>query len=98
MPMDVEKTARRARLRLSGPERRALSEEMARIMAFADALSAQEASGEERAEEASAGLSALRADVAGPVLAREEALRAAPARREGCFIVPRALAGEDDDA
>ena len=95
MPMDVEKTARLARLRLSGPERRALSEEMARIMAFADA---QEASGEERAEEASAGLSALRADVAGPVLAREEALRAAPARREGCFIVPRALAGEDDDA
>ena len=83
MPMDVEKTARLARLRLSGPERRALSEEMARIMAFADALSAQEASGEERAEEASAGLSALRADVAG---------------REGCFIVPRALAGEDDDA
>ena len=80
MPMDVEKTARLARLRLSGPERRALSEEMARIMAFADALSA------------------LRADVAGPVLAREEALRAAPARREGCFIVPRALAGEDDDA
>lgn len=37
----------------------------------------------------------LREDVVGPSLPREEALAGAPRRRDGCFEVPRIIAGEE---
>ena len=86
----VESVARLARLSLRAEERARFARELEAILAWADSLQSLDTEGVAPLRLAAAG-GALREDLPGECLPREQALAPAPDPAEGMFRVPRIL-------
>lgn len=89
MDFSITEIARLANLRLTPEETEELRADFEEILQFAAQM--QEPEGKAREEEEPPF---LREDDCLPSLTREETLQNAPAVREGCFVVPRAVGGK----
>jgi len=90
-PEQVEHVARLARLELAAGEMEELAGQLAGILGHVAALSALDLEGVERSAHPLELVNVVRADEVGPTLERDEVLAAAPATRDGRFLVPRIL-------
>ncbi|MEL7622362.1 MAG: Asp-tRNA(Asn)/Glu-tRNA(Gln) amidotransferase subunit GatC [Clostridiales bacterium] len=87
----VLKVAGLAKLDLTGAEALRLSQEMGKIVAFADKLSEMDLEGVQPTTHAVKMENVFRADVMQPSYPREEILANAPERDEACFVVPKVV-------
>ncbi len=88
---DVEAVANLARLTFSDEEMRGLQEEMDRIIAFADKLSAAPTEGVDAAEHIVPMKNVLRDDVPENEFTAEELIEAAAEKHDGYIVVPRVV-------
>ncbi|HQI82268.1 MAG TPA: Asp-tRNA(Asn)/Glu-tRNA(Gln) amidotransferase subunit GatC [Deltaproteobacteria bacterium] len=88
---DVLHSARLARLRLDPGEVEQFRRELSSILDYMDLLGDIDTRGIEPTVHVHALTNALREDVAGPSMPREEALRGAPSVHEGSFDVPMVI-------
>ena len=96
---DVLETALLARLDLAPDEIPALEADLAAILGWVATLQALDTTGVEPTTHAVPLDCPLRADLTAPGLAHEEALAAAPASDDGCFVVPAIIGtGEPEGA
>ncbi len=86
---DVQYVAHLARLNLSETEQQKLGEQLRGILAYVEKLSEVDVSGVEPTAHAVPLTNVVRPDVAQPSLTNAEALRNAPAKANGLFIVPK---------
>ncbi|MBI5481547.1 MAG: Asp-tRNA(Asn)/Glu-tRNA(Gln) amidotransferase subunit GatC [Deltaproteobacteria bacterium] len=91
---EVLETALLARLELAPEEIPALQADLAAILGYVATLAALDTAGVEPTTHAVPLDCPLRDDVTAPHLAHDEALRAAPAADEGCFVVPAIIGGD----
>lgn len=84
--IDIEKIARLARLELTGDEAESFKKELEAVIGLAEKLSELP-----DLPETKKGKSALREDIPGNCLSREELLSNAPEASENAFAVPRAV-------
>lgn len=84
---DINKIAELAMLELEAEEKASLSKDMADIVAFAEKIAEAGQSIQEWEEQDVP----LRDDAAGASLTAEEALSAAPEKKEGFFFVPQVV-------
>ena len=91
MPSDfnIQYMARLARLSLSPAEEEQLGAQLAGILGYIEKLKELDVSGIEPTAHAVPLVNVFRPDVAQPSLSNEEALRNAPAKANGLFIVPK---------
>lgn len=85
--MDIEKIAELACLSFSPEEKEKLARDMAEILAFADGLPALET--EDDLTDVAVDVCALREDVSGACLPRDELLASAKSRTDAYITVPR---------
>jgi aspartyl-tRNA(Asn)/glutamyl-tRNA(Gln) amidotransferase subunit C len=96
---EVLETALLARLDLAPDEIPALQADLAAILGYVATLSALDTAGVEPTTHAVPLDCPLRDDTTAPHLPHDDALRAAPATEEGCFVVPAIItAGEAPEA
>lgn len=93
-PDSVLHVARLARLNLTEDERRALAEQLGRILSFFEELQQVDTSAVEPLSHPLAVTDVMRDDEPGVSFDSSVALKNAPARHEGFFKVPRVLAAE----
>ena len=86
---DVQYVAHLARLNLSEMEQQKLGEQLRGILAYVEKLSEVDVSGVEPTAHAVPLTNVVRPDVVQPSLTNAEALRNAPAKANGLFIVPK---------
>ena len=86
---DVKYVAHLARLNLSETEQQKLGEQLRGILAYVEKLSEVDVSGVEPTAHAVPLTNVVRPDVVQPSLTNAEALRNAPAKANGLFIVPK---------
>jgi aspartyl-tRNA(Asn)/glutamyl-tRNA(Gln) amidotransferase subunit C len=91
---DVDALARLARLDLADEEVVRLQADLRAILGYASRLAAIPIDGREPMTHAVPFPCPLRDDAVAPSLAPAQALAAAPRTAEGCFVVPRVVAGE----
>ncbi|MAG55575.1 MAG: Asp-tRNA(Asn)/Glu-tRNA(Gln) amidotransferase GatCAB subunit C [Planctomycetes bacterium] len=87
----VEQIARLARLELDEERVVKLTDELSRILAHIDKLEELDVTDVPPLTHGTGGADVYRADVAGPVLDRDDALRNAPDQADGLFRVPRVI-------
>ena len=92
-PKDVEEIAFLARLALSPAEVEKMTRELGAILGHIDSLRTLDTEGVEAMTHAVPMDLPLRTDEVKGMLAREDALRAAPKPSEGFFEVPRIIGG-----
>jgi aspartyl-tRNA(Asn)/glutamyl-tRNA(Gln) amidotransferase subunit C len=93
---EVLETALLARLELAPDEIPALQADLAAILGYVATLAALDTAGVEPTTHAVPLACPLRDDATAPHLAHDEALRAAPATDEGCFVVPVIIGGGEE--
>ena len=86
---DVKYVAHLARLNLSETEQQKLGEQLRGILAYVEKLKEVDVSGVEPTAHAVPLTNVVRPDVVQPSLTNAEALRNAPAKANGLFIVPK---------
>ena len=86
---NIQYVARLARLSLSPAEEEQLGAQLAGILGYIEKLKELDVSGIEPTAHAVPLVNVARADVVRPSLDNEEALRNAPAKANGLFIVPK---------
>jgi aspartyl-tRNA(Asn)/glutamyl-tRNA(Gln) amidotransferase subunit C len=87
--MDVHYVAELARLRLTPDEEREFGRQLGQVLEFMAQLREVDVSGVEPMAHAAPRHNVMRRDEARPGLSQADALRNAPLRTEGLFIVPR---------
>jgi aspartyl-tRNA(Asn)/glutamyl-tRNA(Gln) amidotransferase subunit C len=87
--MDAHYIAQLARLELSTDEERRLGSQVEAILGFIEQLKRVDVSDIEPMAHAVPQVNVTRADVIRPGLSQAEALRNAPAKADGLFIVPK---------
>ena len=87
----VDYVAHLSRLELTEQEKGRFAGQISAILEYMDKLNELDTSGVEPMVHGIAGHQAMRADVVGQSLPREEALANAPEQSEGCFKVPRII-------
>lgn len=86
---DVKYVAHLARIQLSPDEEQKLGAQLGNILGFVEQLKALDVSRVEPTAHAVPTVNVTRADEVRPSLPHEEALRNAPAKANGLFIVPK---------
>jgi aspartyl-tRNA(Asn)/glutamyl-tRNA(Gln) amidotransferase subunit C len=86
---DVKYVAHLARLSLTLAEEQKLSAQLGSILAYIEKLKQLDVSGVEPTAHAFPLVNVFRADEVQPSLSNEEALRNAPAKANGLFLVPK---------
>ena len=87
--IDVKYVAHLARLHLTPEEERKLGAQLGGILGYIEKLKELDVTGVEPTAHAVPMVNVTRADEIRPSLAREDALRNAPAQANGLFIVPK---------
>lgn len=87
--IDVKYVAHLARIALSPEEEQQLSAQLGNILGYIEKLKTADVSGVEPTAHAFPLVNVTRLDEARPSLSNEEALRNAPAKASGLFIVPK---------
>ena len=87
--IDVTYVAHLARLELSGPEQEKISRQLSQILGYIEKLEELDVSEVAPTAHAVPLMNVTRADEVRPSLPLEEALRNAPARANGLFLVPK---------
>ena len=86
---DIQYVARLARVRLTPEEEQRLGAQLGNILGYIEKLKKVDVSGVEPTAHAFPLVNVTRPDVATGSLSNEEALRNAPARAGGLFVVPK---------
>ena len=86
---DVKYVARLARLKLSPEEERTFGEQLGQVLGYIEKLKEVDVSEVEPTAHAVPLLNVTRPDVVSPSLTQEEALRNAPSKGNGLFLVPK---------
>jgi aspartyl-tRNA(Asn)/glutamyl-tRNA(Gln) amidotransferase subunit C len=86
---DIQYVARLARLSLTPAEEEQFGAQLAGILGYIEKLKELDVSGIEPTAHAVPLVNVFRADVVQPSLSNEEALRNAPAKANGLFVVPK---------
>jgi aspartyl-tRNA(Asn)/glutamyl-tRNA(Gln) amidotransferase subunit C len=86
---DVKYVAHLARIALSPEEEQKLGAQLGNILGYIEKLNQADVSGVEPTAHAFPLVNVTRADVTRPSMPNEEALRNAPAKANGLFIVPK---------
>ncbi len=86
---NIQYVARLARIALSPEEEARLGEQLDHILGFVAKLKEVDVSGVEPTAHAFPMVNVMRPDVVEPSLSGDEALRNAPARAGGLFVVPK---------
>ena len=87
--INVKYVAHLARLALTQEEEQKLSQQLGNILGYIEKLKAVDVSGVEPTAHAFPMVNVTRTDEIQPSLSNEEALRNAPAKANGLFIVPK---------
>jgi aspartyl-tRNA(Asn)/glutamyl-tRNA(Gln) amidotransferase subunit C len=87
--LDVKYVAHLARLQLSSDEEKKLSAQLGHILGYIEKLNELDVTGVEPTAHAVPMVNVTRPDEIQPSLPHDEALRNAPARANGLFIVPK---------
>ena len=87
--IDVKYVAHLARLALTPQEEQKLSQQLGNIIGYIEKLKEVDVSGVEPTAHAFPMVNVTRPDETQPSLSNEEALRNAPAKANGLFIVPK---------
>ena len=87
--LDVKYVAHLARLQLSADEEKKLSAQLGHILGYIEKLNELDVTGVEPTAHAVPMVNVTRPDEIRPSLPHEDALRNAPARANGLFIVPK---------
>ena len=87
--IDVKYVAHLARLALTPEEEQKLSQQLGNILGYIEKLKEVDVSGVEPTAHAFPLVNVTRPDETQPSLSNEEALRNAPAKANGLFIVPK---------
>lgn len=95
MKIDVEYTARLARLELSDEEKSLFQPQLEKIVGYVEKISQVDTSGVEPMMHGRALSNVLREDVVRPSMDREEALSNAPARVGEEFLLPKIVEGAE---
>ena len=89
--LDIDHVAKLARLALSPEEKATFAQQLGSVLHHIDQLGKVDVSGVEPSAHAFAVHNVWQADVARPGLPVDEALRNAPAQREGMIVVPKVV-------
>jgi aspartyl-tRNA(Asn)/glutamyl-tRNA(Gln) amidotransferase subunit C len=89
--MDIKYVAHLARLALTPEEEAKIGAQLGSILGYIEKLKEVDVSGVEPTAHAFPLVNVTRPDVVQPSLSNEEALRNAPAKANGLFIVPKIL-------
>ena len=87
--IDVKYVAHLARIALSPEEERQLGEQLGNILGYIETLKKADVSGVEPTAHAFPLVNVTRSDEVRPSLSNEDALRNAPAKANGLFVVPK---------
>ena len=87
--MDVRDVAHLARLRLTAEEEDTLGRQLDHILNYIEKLNEVDVSGVEPTAHAFPLVNVTRADATRPSLSHEEAMKNAPSKASGLFIVPK---------
>jgi len=87
--LDIQYVAHLARLELTPAEEKKLGAQLGGILGYIEKLKTLDVTGVEPTAHAVPMVNVTRADEARPSLPRDEALRNAPAKASGLFIVPK---------
>jgi aspartyl-tRNA(Asn)/glutamyl-tRNA(Gln) amidotransferase subunit C len=87
--VDVKYVAHLARLALTPEEEKKLGDQLDHILGYIEKLKKLDVAGVEPTAHAMPMVNVTRADTARPSLPHEDAMRNAPARANGLFIVPK---------
>lgn len=87
--IDVKYVAHLARIALSPDEERKLSSQLGNILSYIEKLKQADVSGVEPTAHAFPLVNVTRPDEVRPSMSNEDALRNAPAKANGLFIVPK---------
>ena len=87
--IDVKYVAHLARIALSPDEERKLSSQLGNILSYIEKLKQADVSGVEPTAHAFPLVNVTRADEVRPSMSNEDALRNAPAKANGLFMVPK---------
>jgi aspartyl-tRNA(Asn)/glutamyl-tRNA(Gln) amidotransferase subunit C len=86
---DIKYVAHLARIELSPEEEKKLASQVGNILGYIEKLNELDVSGVEPTAHAVPLINVTRLDQTGPSLSQEDALRNAPAKANGLFIVPK---------
>jgi aspartyl-tRNA(Asn)/glutamyl-tRNA(Gln) amidotransferase subunit C len=86
---DVKYVAHLARIQLSPEEEQKLGAQLGNILGFVEKLKTLDVSNVEPTAHAVPAVNVTRVDEVGPSLPHEDALRNAPAKANGLFVVPK---------
>jgi aspartyl-tRNA(Asn)/glutamyl-tRNA(Gln) amidotransferase subunit C len=86
---DVQYVARLARIALTPAEEEKFGAQLAQVLGYIEKLNQLDVSAVEPTAHALPRVNVFRPDQVGPSLPNEEALRNAPARADGLFVVPK---------
>ena len=87
----VDYVAQLAMLKLSDEEKIKAAADLGRILSYVDTLSALDTTGVEPMSHAFPVFNVFREDDVAPSMDREDILQNAPAKKDGCFLVPRTV-------
>lgn len=87
--IDVKYVAHLARLQLTPEEERKFGEQLGQVLGYVEKLKELDVSDVEPTAHAMPLVNVTRPDVVRPSLAHEDAMRNAPAKANGLFIVPK---------
>ena len=87
--MDIKDVVHLARLRLTSEEESRLGAQLDKILGFVETLSQVDVSGVEPTAHAFPLVNVRRLDESRPSMPHDEAMRNAPAKANGLFIVPK---------
>lgn len=87
--IDVKYVAHLARLALTEQEERKIGEQLGQVLGYIEKLNEVDVSGVEPTAHAVPLVNVTRADEVRPSLSNQEALRNAPAKSNGLFLVPK---------
>jgi aspartyl-tRNA(Asn)/glutamyl-tRNA(Gln) amidotransferase subunit C len=87
--IDVKYVAHLARITLSAEEEQKLSAQLGNILGYIEKLKEADVSGVEPTAHAFPLINVTRVDATRPSMSNEDALRNAPAKANGLFIVPK---------
>jgi aspartyl-tRNA(Asn)/glutamyl-tRNA(Gln) amidotransferase subunit C len=88
---DIDHVARLARIELTAEERAAFSAQLGDVLGHIALLQEADVTGVEATAHAFPMDNVWAADLASPGLSAEDALRNAPAQRDGMFVVPKVV-------
>lgn len=87
--LDIKYVAHLARIELTPDEEKKLTSQIGNILHYIEKLNKLDVSGVEPTAHAVPLINVTRSDQTGPSLSQEDALRNAPAKANGLFIVPK---------